>query len=412
MKESNPHKYFSTKKDYTKWDNFIKQIDDINLSNEDKLRVRNAILYLEKTLGRHFFSDIIQFGHPLLMQYFMNAANLARIQLIDFAESLQALEQSPNFDTLIYKIKKATKFSEGSTILETADRFYKAGFSIAFDLYVSFMNGEKLETKQPDIKITDEDSGEEIYVEVSETVQSNAALDNGRTYHHLFFLIQYIISSDPEMMDFTNRKHILPHVKILRPMNENELIEVTSRINEIVEEVRSTGEFQETVIGNMVEIAVSPFNDHSKAEAWAKERNITDFVENCFFYPNELGRVLNRLEEELKQLPSDKPGLVVLWNNHNLLFFLHRIEEIIERVANKISSHPNVYGVALNQNIGLAKPENGFAQIDEHLWISNTGRDLTTRNTLLVRNNFFNLPLTDTAEQKLLESFIYSSIRE
>jgi hypothetical protein len=76
MKENNPHKYFNTKKDFTKWNNFVAQIEDINLSDEDKLRARNAILYLEKILGKHFFSDIIQFGHPLLSYYFMNAANL------------------------------------------------------------------------------------------------------------------------------------------------------------------------------------------------------------------------------------------------------------------------------------------------------------------------------------------------
>lgn len=334
MKENNPHKYFNTKKDCTKWDNFIKQIDDINLSDEDKLRARNAIRYLEKTLGKNFFSDIIQSGHPLLIQYFMNAANLARIQLIDFAESLQALENSQNFDTLIYKIKKATKFSEGSTILKTAHRFHKTGFSVAFDLYVSFMDGMELKTKQPDIKITNDDSKEEIYIEVSEKGESKAALDNSRTYHHLFWLVRHIISSDPEMTDFTKPKHILPHVKILRAMSDKELIEVSSQINEIVEEVRNTGKFQEMIIGDMLEIAVSPFNDHSKAKAWAKERNITDFVENYFFYPNELGLILNRLKEELEQLPLDKPGIVVLWNNSNLLFFLHGIKEIINNTKN------------------------------------------------------------------------------
>lgn len=162
MKEHNPHKYFNTKKDYTKWDNFVVQIDFIDLSEEDKERGRAAIHYLESTLGKHLLSDIIQFGHPLLSYFFINSANLARIQLIDFAESLQALEKSPNFHTVINKIKKARKFSEGSTILESAHRFHKAGFSVSFDLKVSFFDGAKLKTKEPDIKIVNDDSEEEL----------------------------------------------------------------------------------------------------------------------------------------------------------------------------------------------------------------------------------------------------------
>lgn len=412
MDESNPHKYFNTKKDYTKWNNFVAQVDDINISEEDKQRARNAFRYLERRLGKHFLSETIQSGHPLLSSYLINSANLARIQLIDFAESLQALEKSQNFHTVIDKIKKATKFSEGSTIIETAHRFHKAGFSVAFDLKVSFMNGAELVTKEPDIKIINDGSGEEIYIEVSETGRSKADLDNSRTYNHLFWLIKNIIYSDPELTDFAKPKQILPHVKILRSMSEAELIEVSSKIERLVDVVRKAGAFQEMVIEDMVEVAVSPFNDHSKAQAWAKERNITDFVENYFFNPNELGRVINRLEEELKQLPLDKPGVVVLWNNANLLFYLHSLTEIIEKIANKTVAHSNIYGVVLNHNFGWREPGNGFTVVDDHLFVSNTGRDLITRNTLFVKNKSFNLPITIAVEEKLLKSFIFSSARD
>lgn len=412
MKENNPHKYFSTKKDYTKWDNFVAQIDDINLSEEDKNRARNAIRYLEKTLGKHFFSDIIQSGHPLLSQYFINSANLARIQLIDFAESLQALEKSPNFHTVIAKIKKATKFSEGSTILETAYRFHKAGFSIAFDEIVSFTDGAELKTKKPDIKIVNDRSKEEIYVEVSEAGKSQSEIDNSQTYDYIYRFVHHIIFSDPELMDFVNPKHILLHVKILRAMSKKELIEAGLIIESLVERVRNTEEFQEMFVENMIEIAASPSHDHSKAEAWAKERNITNFVENCFFHPNELGRVLNRLEEELEQLPLDKPGIVVLWNNANLLFYLHNIKEITKKIAYKTTPHSHVYGVVLNYDIGWSESENSFVEIEDHLLVSNTGRDLINRNTVFVRNKTFNLAITDATEEKLLKSFIYSSIRD
>lgn len=411
MKENNPHKFFRKRKDYTKWDNFVAQIDLIDLSDEDKERGREAIRYLENALGKHFLSEVLQFGHPVLNYFFINSANLARIQLIDFVDSLRAVEKSQNFHTIIKKIRKAKDFPEGSTILEAAYRFHKAGFEVAFDEEVSFTEGGKLKTKKPDIKITNPDSMEEIYIEVSETGRSQADINNSRTFNTLFFLIQQIIRSDPEMTDFANPRHVLPYVKILRSMSEKELIDITFKIEKLVEKVRKDGEFQEMVIQDMVEVAVSPFNDHSKAKKWAKQRNMTNFVESCSFNPNELRRVINRLDDELKQLPTDKPGVVILWNNANLLFYLHDIPSIINEVANKIAAHPHIFGVILNHNYGWEEPNTRSVEIEDHLFVSNTGRDLISRNTLIVRNKYFNLSLTNSTREELWKSFVYSSNR-
>ncbi len=401
MNEPNPHKNFQTRKDYAKWDNFVEQIDAINLSDWDKKRARKAIEYLRINLGEHFLADIIQNGHPLLSYYFINAANLARIQLIDFAESLESLENSPNFHTLIDKIRKAKKFSEGITILQTAHRFYNAGLSVAFDIKVTFSDGAKLKTKEPDIKLVNGETGEEIYVEVSEVRESQISVDNGRTFHIIFNLIHDAIRLDPEMTDFANPKYALPYVQIHRSLTEEEIADVAVQIKHLFDKVRKTGEFQELIIEETIEICVSPFHDHTKAKEWALQRKMTDFVEGPSFRPNDLDRVVNSIVRELDQLPKDKPGIINLWNNGNLLFFLYDISTIINKVADKIAWYPNLFCVALHYEYGVSNSEIKFVEKDEHFFVSDTGRDLITKTTLVIRNMSFNLVLTESAKEKI-----------
>jgi hypothetical protein len=211
--------------------------------------------------------------------------------------------------------------------------------------------------------------------------------------------------TDPEMTDFANPKHILPYVQIHRAFTEQELVDVISQIENIIEKVRKTGEFQELIVENMIEIGISPFHDHSRAEEWALKRNITDFVESPIISPNELGRVINSIRRELDQLPTDKPGIVILWNNHNLLFFLNYISTIISKVVDKIATYPNLLCVALNYDYGITNPETKVVEIDEHLFVSNTGRDLITKVSLVIQNKSFNLPLAKSTKEKLLDSF-------
>ncbi len=406
MENLNPHKNFKTKKDYTKWENFIDQVDAINLSNSDKKRTREAIQYLQSVLGKNFLSEVIQNGHPLLNNYFINAANLARIQLIDFVDKLRQFENSPNFETLVDKIKKATQFSEGLTILEAAHRFHKAGFSTAFDINASFIDGRKPRITKPDIKISNNETSEEIFVEVSEVQASQIKINSSRTYHIIWRLIHDAVWSDPETKDPTNPIHILPYVQIHRSFSEQELILVHGKLQKLIKKVRETSEFQELIIEDVIEAGISPFHDHSKAKEWASKRNLEDFVEGPIIQPNELKRIVNSLVRESDQLPNDKPSIVILWNNANLLFFVHDIETIIRAVADTIADQPNLFCVILNFDFGLSNSESGFFEIGEHLLVSNTGRDLITQTSLIVHNKNFNLFLSDSTREKLLNSFI------
>lgn len=402
MKELNPHKYFQTKKDYTKWDNFIEQIDSIELSNRDRRRAKKMIEYLRRLLGENFLSEVIAKGHPILSQYLINAAPPARLSLIHFAESLQSFENTANFHTLINRIRKASEFAEGQTVLETANKFHKVGFTINFDVTVDVTDYKgKLRTKKPDLQLISKETGEEIYVEVSRLRTSQTQLSSSRTYKVIWRLIHDAIWSDPQNVNIVNPKHILPYVQIHRSLTDDELRNVITQIERLIIKVRESGEFQSVIIEDMIEIGISPFHDHSKAEEWASERWLTDFVEGPLIQTNEISRLKNSIFRELDQLPRDKPGIIEIWNNENLMFFTCDIHMLIAQVAEKIANYPHLFGVALNFNYGLGKERQYVVELNQHSFISKMREDLTTDLSLIVRNVSFNLPLTESTKANL-----------
>ncbi len=406
MKELNPHKHFQTKKDYTKWDNFIEQIDSIKLSSRDRRRAVKAIKYLRRLLGENFLAEVIEKGHPILSQCLMNAAPPARHSLIHFAESLQSFETTVNFHTLVNRIRKASEFAEGKTVLETANKFHKEGFIVNFDVKVDVTDYKgNLRTKKPDLQLINNETGEEVYVEVSRLRTSQTQSLISRTYHIIWRVIHNAVWSDPQNTDFANPRHILPYVQIHRGFNDDELLDIVAQIEQLIAKVRETGKYHELIFENMIDIAISPFHDHSQAKEWAARRELTDFVEGPLIEVNEISRVRSSIFRELDQLPRDKPGIIEIWNNENLMFFTCDINAVIAQVADKTANYPHLFGVALNINYGSIKENQYVMELNEHSLVSNPRKDLTTELSLFIRNASSNLTLTDSTKAKFRSAY-------
>src|SRR5436190_15196329 len=96
-----------------------------------------------------------------------NAAPRERIYLAELAEHLQAFEAVENFHSLKERIASCDPdtFAEGLSVLEMAQRFYHAGFSVSFEpkVLVTQRSGE-VRPKFPDIRIRNDVTSEEVFV--------------------------------------------------------------------------------------------------------------------------------------------------------------------------------------------------------------------------------------------------------
>lgn len=406
----NPHEIFRSEEDYFDWDKYYEQLDQIKLSDIDRVRAREALRYLRGLLGEDFLRNSREKGHPLLSD-FLNAAPRVRLQMIALAEALKSLSKADKFDDLLKRIKHPGTCAEALSVLDAAYKFLRAGFTVSFEPVVNIPNKVGvIRPKRPDFKVKDNETGEEIFVEVSRLRAGLKQNRINRTYHVIFHAIRRAMRSDPE--DWENLsapKLILPYAKIHREMDEQEIKQAIDQINELISRVRSTGQFEELTIGDAIEVAVSPRHDHEPAKQWSAARNMKDLVEGPLIDTDEVHRAKVKLREKAEQIPKDKPGIIVVPTNENLLFWVYDVRYVIAELAAELRKYPNLLGMALSlEFLGSGQEGSVATTLDQHLIVSKTREDFSTEHSMLLRNEACGLPVCDSTLEKVRQAFIAS----
>lgn len=408
----NPHKVFQTQEDHLKWDKYVEQIDLINLTNKQKNDALEAIQYLRELLGENFLRRCWQHRHPFLFRMF-NSAPVSRLELTRFAESLKDLSFATGFDEWVKKFKKTKepeKFTESETVLENAHKFRRAGFDIEFEprIQVKLPSGQ-MRDKNPDLKITNPQNGEEIFVEVSQMKSSDDEVKSSETFYLLWRLIHRaidentVIESDKSGNTVVTAS-IYPYVKILRGLDSKELEQVTKEITFLIETVKQTQKFQTLVIEDKVEIAVAPLSEQHKAEQWAKDRKMTNFVESPLVPMRETQRARIKIADKIKQLPENKPGIIIIPAGI-LMFYAYALEYILLDLESEMEKFPQLLFVSLYSHVGEGKSKNSTTDINDHLFIETMINDLHKEKRIVVRNPNFALRLSKNTLRKIIKAF-------
>lgn len=112
-----------------------------------------------------------------------------------------------------------------------------------------------------------------------------------RTHDVLWNVVHATVHTDPGVWeDLLNPNHVLPYVRIMRGLDDGELRDVAAKVEEVIREVITTKEYRERSFADMVEMAVSPAHDHSRAKKWAAAREMRDWVESPPIPLNEINR--------------------------------------------------------------------------------------------------------------------------
>ncbi len=328
----NPLEIFKTRDDHFAWDLYVKQVELIEqLSDAEKYRARDAVRYMRLLLGEDFLQRAVTEGNPIFLWFFRNAVPTARLELIRLTQQLKTFESVSGFKGLVSRLKNTEQAAEGLTVLDAAHKFWRASFAVSFDPKIINLgrigsSGEKF----PDLKVRDSENNQEIYVEVSRLRKGGHHELSSRTYLVIFQVVHEAILSGPEAWeDITNPRYVKPYVRILKALGDNDLMEVVNKIRELVAEVRSSKKYLEFVYKDAVEMAISPVDDHTRADAWAAERNMKDLIEAPLIHLDEISKAKGKIINELEQLPPDKPGIIVIPASENLLMFVYDPREII-----------------------------------------------------------------------------------
>lgn len=407
---TNPHEMFRTMNNHFDWNKYDEQLDHIALSNAERTRVRKALRYFRTLLGEDFLSEAARTGHPLLIVFF-NAAPRARLHMAELAEKMSALESADESGIFLKQLRNPTQADATLSVLTVAYRFLSAGFSIAFEpgVYVTQPGGER-RLKYPDLKISNSETSEEIFVEVSQLLPSADQSRSGETLTALHFAVDTVILHDPDSSDFPPSKHVHPRVKFHRGFNEQELKDVISQIEALADRVRRTCKFGEFKIEGMIEVGIAPWNDRESAVKWAAERNMRypELVEAPLIETDEVVRACRKiLKKKVWQIPDEGPGIVVLTTQRNLMLFTHDIRYVIAEIEGAITREPRLFCTLLTLEFDGFEAEGAVANaFGGHTVFRKARKDGRVERAVLIRNPACKAKVSQESIDKIRRAFV------
>jgi hypothetical protein len=411
---SNPHEVFVVPEDRWNWDKYIQQCDLIDLSDTDRQRAKDSLRYLRGVLGEGYLRRADLRRNPMFFWLFSNAASRARLSMIRFTDALKNFEGAPNYQTILRRIKKPKNLddlAEGNSVIEVANNFSNAGFAVEFEPGISVADHRGASTqKKPDMKIVNRRTGEEVVIEVSRMKASNHQNLTQRTYDIIWRVLIHegMWTDSRPLKDGTGRTHILPYALIHRGIEDDELIVIVDRIRQLISEVRTGGEFKEMIIPDVIEVGIASYDDHYRALEWAAARGImeTSFVEGPDILSDEIVRAKRKLHDKLKQLPADRPGIIVMPAGENFLFFAYDVRWLAAVLAEEVEKYSKLLCVILFDTFDDGREESGSVDIGAHTFTRRVRSDKAVERSLLIRNMNCNLALSADTLGMINKAFI------
>ncbi|RSN72489.1 hypothetical protein [Candidatus Methanodesulfokora washburnensis] len=374
--------------DYWNWEKLIQHSQTIEeLTPFEKERVKRAFQFLREELGEEFLKDAFSEGHPIC-DYIRNLAPWTRRWIIWFAEALNELKNQENYSSLLNRIKDKGKFEEGVSILEASFKFSKAGFKIIIDPTIEISNVKRI----PDLKLIDKDTGEELFVEISQMGPSEIE----EQVHQTMEAITDILWRSIPFIHYCGR--------IYKTLSKRHLNEVVKKVEETVEKVKRDNSFHELSIKDVIEIGIAPEGDKETLEKWASDRgfHVGEFIGPPFDV-NEILRTKRKIKEEQRQLPQEYPNIVIIKNN-DLFFRIRDIRKTISELEEEVYEYPHLLFVIVSAEY-LGETQDTSFMKDQHVYLEGSKIKLIVEQHIILFNRFCQYKISPSVIAKIYNSF-------
>jgi hypothetical protein len=121
---------------------------------------------------------------------------------------------------------------------------------------------------------------------------------------------------------------------------------------------------------------------------------------------NEIEKVRGKIIAELEQLPSDKPGVIVIPSDESLLPWMYDPREIILEVADELTHHPTLLCAVISHSFSAGKLEPFVATLGQHAFVGKEKPGFATEHSMMVMNKAFALPISAGTLAKVRQAFL------
>lgn len=354
------------------WEDLIEEINDIeDFNDKEKNDLQKAYQWLSIEFGQDFLIKAFKNRHPIT-QYVINSAPWTRRWFMWFEQALRNLKEQKYYERLLAKLKNPQKFNEGISLLETAFEIYRMGYSISFEPTLN-INGKN---RKPDLRLTDKQSGEILYCEVSVQYASENETKAIETYNavtELLFKYSFRIKFCGEMKRWLSKPH---------------LAEIVNKLDLLIIESLEQDKLIEYIDDENIVIAIAPKHFNDELKEWAKSRGMRDvnFSGPCFG-GNDIIRAISKIKTEQAQLPSGYKNIIVIKNNY-MHSFANDIEKTIKDLEETLYEFPHIAAIVNYSNLIDEYDEESIFEKGAHRFITKYFKGLISGYSMVLINRF------------------------
>lgn len=377
------------------WDEHVLSCSDVNgMTDEEKERARQAFQYLRRVLGEGFLRRAIIKGHPISWPV-INTTRWTRLWLIRLAETLDELSGADGFPGVFRRFKEPKDAAEAESVLSAAFRFKRAGFSVTFDprVTVTQQSGQR-RPKSPDLRLVNDETGEEIVVEVS-------ILERSAAHREAFDVSGFTIT----LLDVLRPANLTVYAEMREGFEESYASEAMRLLTEVANEVARTGEFR-ALVNERIAAGIAPDDNSEQLRQWAEERGISPGFTGPPIYSDEISRARMKIRDKLAQLPEDRPGVIVIPATASMMFNFYDPLLIVEVLKEEAGRYPRLWGVVLLHNFMCGEQcEPKVINLGASTLISKTTGDALQEQTAILLNEACAQQVSRPTGEKLIAAF-------
>lgn len=331
--------------DFKKWDKYLEYIQlnpEINEEKRELLLEMYQFFRLE--LGKDYLGRCRSDGKNLVKSWLHSRGNsYSQLQWL-FNGMKYFKNRESNYIALTGHLKSCKKCnSEGIPFLIVGDSLRKTGFEVIFEPKMN-ITGFK---KQPDLKVTDIENQETIYIEVSKLNHSKYRdVISSNFYTILAFFRNY-----PPYVLFTGKMH--------RTASTEELLVLKELIFKTRREALEQNLFIQIGIeqtSGIMEFGVAHNDKRQELEEWEMLKHFggLDHLKSLPIDFNYTRRMRLKLKDEAEQIPPNNPGIIYMPVPSEYIFFgVSDLEELLIAVKKFLEDEifSNIFGVCIYSHI-------------------------------------------------------------
>jgi hypothetical protein len=283
------------------WDHFIaSRRGNLHAARIDHDLADRAFARLQQ-----FFGDDPMTVPDRVMDYVINCAPHTYEWICWFSGCLDQFADTNGYASLCADLRDNDKHDAAATVLQVADRLHAVGLEIAFDPSV-VIDGKK---KMPDLLVRDRAANNFFYAEISIMFSAHRRVEASDVFDRLRDLI-HSFRDDP----------VAHGGRILRPIAPSEVEGLIGLVYWEILEVQRARRFREVRFEDSLLLALAPEALKDEVDRWSEAHQFEPGSFGAGMPPvDEFMRLHIKIAEEVQQLPSSQPNVLMIWAQSLLL---------------------------------------------------------------------------------------------